>query len=351
MNGWKRRDEPSLDLLRRAATKARWHGDWFLAGPLERYARRAGLTDVELATRLDLSLAELYRLMLWRPPATRTALGAVAAKAGLDPAWLAELLDYVGAPALSSSRLSAAQSSPAVSPLEALPADSRAGSVLIVEDDPTLAGILREWLQDHDLDVTVANDGASGLARYREQPPDCLVLGLILPDLSGWTVLERIREIDELTQIVILTIPSDTELATVALERGADDCVAKPFDPDNLVTRVRKRVAARRRLRALAREKAAAIQDVVSRYAVTIPHELNQPLLALLGFAELAYDSDRAPDELRTLVSKMNMAASELAELVARFGRLSQFRPTELGGQPIVDIHTNHEHDVIAPTE
>jgi DNA-binding response OmpR family regulator len=129
-------------------------------------------------------------------------------------------------------------------------------TVLVVEDDPQIAQIARDYLQHAGFAVLTAADGADALTRAREQRPDLVVLDLGLPRLDGLEVARRLRR-DSNIPIIMLTARVEESDRLTGLELGADDYITKPFSPRELVARVR---AVLRRY-----ESAAGAEDVLRR--------------------------------------------------------------------------------------
>jgi len=111
-------------------------------------------------------------------------------------------------------------------------------TVLVVEDDPRIAQLVRDYLEHAGFAVTSAADGERGLASVREQPPDLVVLDVGLPGLDGFEVAKRLRRDSELP-LIMLTARVEESDRLRGLELGADDYVTKPFSPRELVARVR----------------------------------------------------------------------------------------------------------------
>jgi two-component system phosphate regulon response regulator OmpR len=110
--------------------------------------------------------------------------------------------------------------------------------ILLVEDDSRLAAMVAEYLGDAGLRVTVVPGGEQGLARLAREPFDAVVLDLMLPDIDGLEVCRRLRVSSDLP-VLMLTARGDAADRIVGLELGADDYLPKPFEPRELLARLR----------------------------------------------------------------------------------------------------------------
>jgi DNA-binding response OmpR family regulator len=110
--------------------------------------------------------------------------------------------------------------------------------ILIVDDEPKIVRLVRDYLEHAGFAVTVARDGREALMRSRTDPPDLVVLDLGLPELDGLDVTRSLRR-DSSVPIIMLTARDDETDKVLGLELGADDYVTKPFSPRELVARVR----------------------------------------------------------------------------------------------------------------
>lgn len=111
-------------------------------------------------------------------------------------------------------------------------------TVLVVDDDPTVREVVATYLRRDGLDVLEAADGPSALAVDADSRPDLVVLDLMLPGLDGLEVFRRLRARRGGVPVVMLTARGDEADRVLGLEVGADDYVAKPFSPRELVLRV-----------------------------------------------------------------------------------------------------------------
>ena len=115
---------------------------------------------------------------------------------------------------------------------------SAAGHVLVVDDEPTVSEVVGNYLEQDGHRVTRVFDGPSALAVVASDPPDLVVLDVMLPRLDGFDVLERIRRAGH-TPVILLTARTDEKDRVNGLDLGADDYVVKPFSPRELAARVR----------------------------------------------------------------------------------------------------------------
>lgn len=109
--------------------------------------------------------------------------------------------------------------------------------VMVVEDHPELRAAIVELFTRNAIDPIGVGDGKSALRTMFERRPDCVVLDVGLPDIDGWTVLDRIREISDVP-IMMLTARHLEEEKVRALDAGADDYLTKPYGSAELVARV-----------------------------------------------------------------------------------------------------------------
>jgi two-component system response regulator MtrA len=115
------------------------------------------------------------------------------------------------------------------------------GSVLVVDDDASLAEMLSIVLRQEGFDSRIVGRGDVALDAFRDYKPDVVLLDLMLPGKDGIDVCKEIRA-ESGVPIVMLTAKGDTVDVVVGLESGADDYVVKPFKPKELVARIRARV-------------------------------------------------------------------------------------------------------------
>lgn len=113
------------------------------------------------------------------------------------------------------------------------------GSVLVVDDEPTIAEVVARYLERAGYASTIASDGISAIEQVARRPPDLVVLDLMLPGIDGLEVMRRLRSQDhERIAVILLTAKGEESDRITGLRLGADDYVVKPFSPAELVARV-----------------------------------------------------------------------------------------------------------------
>lgn len=113
-----------------------------------------------------------------------------------------------------------------------------AEKILVIEDEETTLKLLRILLEHKGYEVITAARAEDGLRKAYRNHPDLILLDIMMPDMDGWEVCKRLRELSDVP-IIFLTALTDTRDVVKGLELGADDYVVKPYDNEELVARVR----------------------------------------------------------------------------------------------------------------
>lgn len=130
---------------------------------------------------------------------------------------------------------------------ENLSATADLGTILIVEDDLRMQKVLRRIFAEERYAALVAGDGQTGLDLFRREQPVAVVLDLILPNISGRELCQKMKDISSHTPIVVLSAISEVADKVLLLELGADDYVTKPFSPRELTARVQAAIRRQRK--------------------------------------------------------------------------------------------------------
>ena len=222
--------------------------------------------------------------------------------------------------------------------------------ILIVDDDPTVRGVVADYLRAAGYAVAEAGDGACGLQMARGGDVDLVVLDLMLPGLDGLEVCRRLRAADLHVPVIMLTAKDSESDRILGLELGADDYLTKPFSPRELV--LRAQAVLRRGTEAQGREVIVdgdLTVDMTSRKATLA----GQPLALTLREFDLLAHLIHHPDEVlsrddlmgavwgwehgdastvtvhvRRLRGKIERDASQPTRLVTVWGRGYRWEPT-----------------------
>ena len=111
--------------------------------------------------------------------------------------------------------------------------------ILLVDDETAITDNLAPFLERTGFNVQVASDGEEALRKVGTFEPDLIILDVLMPRLDGRAVLRHLRQNDDWTAVILLTQVGESVERAMALEEGADDYLNKPFDPQELVARIR----------------------------------------------------------------------------------------------------------------
>lgn len=110
--------------------------------------------------------------------------------------------------------------------------------ILIVDDEENICELVRLYIEKKGFDAIIANDGQEAVAKFNKEKPDLILLDIMLPIKDGWQVCREIRAQSKVP-IIMLTAKGETFDKVLGLELGADDYVVKPFEPKELIARIR----------------------------------------------------------------------------------------------------------------
>ncbi len=217
--------------------------------------------------------------------------------------------------------------------------------VLFADDDAIARTLLAAVITDLGHEAVVAEDGESAWELFQAEPTPLVVLDINMPGLDGLTVCRLIRDhaVGRETFVIVVTARDAREDLTAVLAAGADDYVTKPSSPENL--RARLEIAQQRIIQNAARRTAEAELARarwlagIGETTIALEHEINNPLSALLGNAELLLMEDGLSEEQRQQVQVIREQAARIADVVRRLARLKNPRSVEyLSGSNMLDL-------------
>lgn len=115
----------------------------------------------------------------------------------------------------------------------------KSATILLVDDEPDIITVLRHPFERAGFTLHAAGDGQAAWDYLQAHQPDLIVLDVIMPKLDGRELLRRLRQSGNLTPVILLTVVGNSTDRTMALSEGADDYLNKPFDPNELIARIR----------------------------------------------------------------------------------------------------------------
>lgn len=211
-------------------------------------------------------------------------------------------------------------------------------NILIVEDSPIQALKTKYILERHEFQVRIAQSGQEALDMLDEQPPDVILLDIIMPGMDGYELLKRLRENEEysIIQIIMLTVKESIESVTKALDSGADDYIHKECDPKELVARIRASLRVKRLYEKLIKaERLAAIGQL----AVTINHTINNILTGIIGTCQLMDMASDVPEEIKKKFQLIRQQGMRISNTVRKISELEDTPVKQyLGDIQMLDI-------------
>jgi DNA-binding response OmpR family regulator len=217
--------------------------------------------------------------------------------------------------------------------------------VLFADDDVIARTLMAAVLADLDHDVSMEDNGEAAWEAFQRDPTPLVVLDINMPGLDGLEVCRRIRQHDAGRDVFVLIVTARDgrdDLASV-LEAGADDYVTKPASPENLRARleIAKRRIAQDMVRRTAEEELARSRWLagIGETTIALEHEINNPLSALLGHAELLMMDNGLSADQQEQLRIIQEQAARIAQVVRRLAKLKNPQSVEyLAGALMLDL-------------
>lgn len=235
-------------------------------------------------------------------------------------------------------------------------AQSTPGRVLVVDDEPINRDLLRGLLQDAGYEVEVGEDGVDAVRLSLSYQPDCILLDLIMPRLSGVDSCRAIKENGEtaVIPVIVITGHADRDARIEAIKSGADDFLSKPYDADEVLLRVKNAVRSKhlydrakddlKRLRELEQTKEDLTHMLI--------HDLRQPLSGIKAYGDylrFSAGTEMTPllDESLERISRLVDTAESMIANILDITRLEDGRmPIEPSAQDLQEIVAGAVEDI-----
>jgi len=189
-------------------------------------------------------------------------------------------------------------------------------TILIVDDQPVVLEVLSDILQSEGYETILADTGSKGWSLFESENPDVVLLDVMLPDMSGLDLLDRMRESTSITPVIIITAYSSVENAIEAMRRGAYHYIPKPFKNQEVVLTISKAIKERR----LKEENLFLRRELESRYAFGNIIGKSEPMKKVFELISLA-----APSSSTILIRGESGTGKELvAKAVHHHSRRAQ---------------------------
>lgn len=197
--------------------------------------------------------------------------------------------------------------------------------VLVIDDSPEICLVIEETLNLSGFHALVASEGARGLALAREQLPDIIICDVRMPGMDGCETLKALRADPATASIpfVFLSGAADHVSMRKGMELGADDYLAKPFSPKELMAAVTARIEKQAELKRLADRQ---LNELRGSLSMALPHELRTPLNGIMGLSHLMMEdyAQMAPEEVLENARFINESALRLHRMIENFLVYSQ---------------------------
>jgi DNA-binding response OmpR family regulator len=210
--------------------------------------------------------------------------------------------------------------------------------VLVVEDETILREQIAQLLPMLGYRVRVAPDVATALAELDRALPDIILTDLMLPDQSGYDVLEQSQRRQPGLPVLVMTAYASLESAIEALKQGAYDYLLKPILPAELsaaLSRAAVAVALQR-----SRERAEHLRHI-AEVSLTLAHEINNPLAILMGELQIQLETTSGDPDMRQALEIALESAHRIADVVRRIAALREISYQEYHGLRLLNLQVD----------
>lgn len=215
-------------------------------------------------------------------------------------------------------------------------------SILIVDDDTNFRKLLDDTLRYGGYDTIVAADGHTGLKLASKHIPDLIISDVNMPHLNGFQMLEGIRNTPRTSTIPVIFLTGERHYPEMrkGMMSGAEDYLVKPVTPEDVLTAVKVQLDKRA---TLGEQHHKTLRLLRKKIIYALPHELNTPLQAIVGYAQLLQMDDGAtpPEEVLEYAGHIAAAGSRLQRLIENYLIFAQLELIHLDAEATAAAH-NH---------
>lgn len=251
------------------------------------------------------------------------------------------------------------------------------GNILVVDDTPANLRLLSQMLSERGYKVRAVRSGPQALRAAQAAPPDLILLDILMPEMDGYEVCQRLKADERTRDIPILFISAlgETEDKVRAFAAGGVDYVTKPFQAEEVLARVRTHLALRnltRQLQEANAELSRRLEELRERneeldaFAHTVAHDIKGPLSVIIGFAEmLEHDyGDLSEETRRECMQSLSHSARKAVNIVDALLLLASVRKADVVPQPLdmgrivdaacerlADLIREYQAEIIRPSQ
>lgn len=219
--------------------------------------------------------------------------------------------------------------------------------IMIVEDDPNIALITEMTLsRKDDFTIVKCTNGEEALERIEEEQPNLVLLDIMMPGIDGYEVCRQIKSSPKTKFISVILLSAKRELQDKlkGMELGADDYIVKPFNPDELLSRVKAQLRIRELEKELMDKK--KLETVVGM-SVTLQHQINNPLAAILGNADILSGwrslSEKDIDECTRVIIEQSKRIRDLVLKMSHATKITESR--YVGDMKMFEVEQSDQPD------
>lgn len=212
-------------------------------------------------------------------------------------------------------------------------------NILVVDDDKKLTLLVRGFLEKEKYQVAEAYSGRMALDAIKEAKPDLIILDIMMPEMDGIEACKRIKadKDTKMIPVIMLTSMSNVKDKVQGLNAGANDYITKPFNPEELIARVKAQLRIKFLENELLRKEEV---EAVVKMGIATAHEINNPLTVIIGNLELLLiKKENLSEEDSTNLNSILESAMRIKEIVSKMINITRVVETEYAqGKKMIDI-------------